>query len=106
VRALGTSGAKRSPSAPEIPTIAESGVPEFVVLNWQGMLVPRKTPTAVVRQLHAALVKTMALPGMSETMIAQGLESATNTPEQFGALIRSEIEKYRKVVAAAGIKVD
>jgi tripartite-type tricarboxylate transporter receptor subunit TctC len=106
VRALGASGAKRALSAPDIPTIAESGVPEFVVLNWQGIVVPRKTPRAVVQQLHAALVRTMAAPGMGETMIAQGLESTTDTPEAFEALMRSEIAKYRKVVAAAGIKVD
>lgn len=106
IRALGSSGAKRSPSAPDMPTIAESGVPDFVVLNWQGILAPRNTPAPVIRRLHAAVVKTMALPGMSETMIGQGLEAATDTPEQFAALMRSEIAKYRKVVAAAGIKLD
>lgn len=106
IRALGTSGPKRAASAPDIPTIAEGGVPEFVVLNWQGMLVPRGTPPAIVQKLHAALVKTMSAPGMSDTMISQGLEVATSTPDKFGALIRSEIAKYRKVVAAAGIKID
>lgn len=106
IRALGTSGPKRAASAPDIPTIAEGGVPEFVVLNWQGMLVPRNTPPAIVQKLHAALVKTMSAPGMSDTMISQGLEVATSTPDKFGALIRSEIAKYRKVVAAAGIKID
>jgi len=106
VRALGSSGAKRSPSAPDIPTFVESGVPEFVVLNWQGILVPRKTSPAIVRQLQAALVKTMRASGMGETMTGQGLEAATDTPEQFAALMRSELEKYRKVVAAAGIRVD
>jgi tripartite-type tricarboxylate transporter receptor subunit TctC len=106
VRALGSSGAKRSPSAPDMPTIAESGVPDFVVLNWQGILAPRNTPPAVVKQLHAALVKTMSASGMGETMVTQGLESSTDTPEQFAALMRSEIAKYRKVAAAAGIKLD
>jgi tripartite-type tricarboxylate transporter receptor subunit TctC len=106
VRALGSSGAKRSPSAPDMPTIAESGVPDFVVLNWQGILAPRNTPPAVVKQLHAALVKTMSASGMGETMVAQGLESATDAPEQFAALMRSELAKYRKVAAAAGIKLD
>lgn len=106
VRALGKSGPKRAISAPDIPTVAESGVPEFVVLNWQGIVVPRKTPLPIIEKLHRDLVKTMALPGMAETMVAQGLESATSSPAQFGDLIRSEIDKYRKVVAAAGIKVD
>ena len=106
VRALGTSGAKRALSAPDIPTVAESGVPEFVVLNWQGVLVPKKTPPALVQALHAAIQKTMARPGMSEQLLAQGLEASNESPAQFAELIRSEIAKYRKVVLAAGIKMD
>jgi tripartite-type tricarboxylate transporter receptor subunit TctC len=106
VRALGTSGPKRAASAPDIPTVAESGVPDFVVLNWQGIVVQRKTPANIIQKLHRDLVKTMALPGMAENMVAQGLESATSSPEQFGALMRSEIEKYSKVVKAAGIRID
>ena len=106
VRALGTSGAKRALSAPEIPTVAESGVPEFVVLNWQGVLVPRKTPPALIQALNAAVQQTMARPGMSEQLLAQGLEASSESPAQFTELIRSEIAKYRKVVAAAGIKLE
>jgi tripartite-type tricarboxylate transporter receptor subunit TctC len=106
VRALGTSGPKRALSAPDIPTVAESGVPEFVVQNWQGILAPRKTPAPILQKLHQEVVKTVALPGMGETMLAQGLEGATSTPAEFADLIRKELEKYRKVVAAAGIKID
>ncbi|HSQ03593.1 MAG TPA: tripartite tricarboxylate transporter substrate-binding protein, partial [Burkholderiales bacterium] len=106
VRALGTSGPRRAVSAPDIPTVAESGVPDFVVLNWQGIVVQRKAPVAIIDKLHRELLKTMALPGMAETMVSQGLEAATSSPEQFGALIRSEIEKYRKVVKAANIHID
>jgi len=106
VRALGTSGPKRTASTPDIPTVAESGVPDFVVLNWQGIVVQHKTPADIVQKLHGDLMKTMTLPGMTETMIAQGLEAATSSPAQFGALMRSEIEKYTKVVKAAGIKID
>ena len=106
VRALGTSGPRRAASTPDIPTVAESGVPEFVVLNWQGIVVQRKTPLSIIQTLHRDMVKTMALSGMTENMNSQGLESTTSSSEQFGDLIRSEIDKYRKVVAAAGIKVD
>jgi tripartite-type tricarboxylate transporter receptor subunit TctC len=106
VRALGTSGPKRALSAPDIPTVAESGVPEFVVLNWQGIVVQRKVAAAIVQKLRQDLVKTMGLPGMSEQMIAQGLEAETDTPAQFAELIRTEMEKYRKVAVAAGMKID
>ena len=106
VRALGTSGAKRATSLLDVPTVAESGVPEFVVLNWQGILVQRKTPLSIIQKLHGDLVKAMSLSEMRENMNSQGLESGTSSPGQFGELIGSEIDKYRKVVTAAGIKVD
>jgi tripartite-type tricarboxylate transporter receptor subunit TctC len=106
VRALGTSGAKRALSAPDIPTVAESGVPDFVVLNWQGIVIQRKAPPAIIQKLHRDLVKTMSLPGMAEQMVAQGLEADTDSPAQFAELIRTEMEKYRKVAAAAGMKID
>ena len=106
VRALATSGSRRATSMADIPTVAESGVPEFVVLNWQGIVVQRKTSLSIIQKLHRDLVKALSFSEMRESMNVQGLESATSSPEQFGDLIRSEIDKYRKVVAAAGIKVD
>jgi len=106
LRALGVTTAKRATAAPDVPTIAESGVKGFDVSNWQGLLAPIKTPAPIVRTLNAAVLKTLQQPGMSDALAAQGLESAGGTPEAFGALIKSEIERYTKVVKAAGIRVD
>ena len=106
LRALGVTTAKRAAAAPEVPTIAESGVKGFNVSNWQGILLPAKTPGAIVRKLNRDLLATLKLPGMPETLAAQGLESAGSTPEEFGALIKAEIAKYTQVVKAAGIRVD
>lgn len=106
LRALGVTTAKRVAAAPEVPTVAEAGVAGFDVSNWQGMLAPAKTPAAIVGRLNRDVLATLKLPGMSDALGAQGLESAGSTPEQFAALIKSEIGKYTKVVKAAGIKVD
>ncbi len=107
LRALAVTTAKRAAAAPEVPTVAEAaGVAGFDVSNWQGMLAPAKTPAAIVTKLNRDVLATLALPGMTEALAAQGLESAGNTPAQFGGLIKSEIAKYTQVVKAAGIKVD
>ena len=106
LRALGVSGAKRSAAAPEVPTIAEAGVPGFEVLNWYGLVAPGKTPAAIVLQLNRELVKTLKSPEMIDALHAQGLEAAGGAPEKFGAFIKSEIAKYAKVVKAAGIRAE
>lgn len=105
LRAIAVTGAKRTPALPEVPTAGET-VKGFEVSNWQGIVVPAKTPGAIVRKLHADLSATMKLPAMGDTLRQQGLESAVGTPEQFGALIRSEIEVYTRLVKAAGIRAD
>ena len=105
VRALGTSGKKRVATLPDVPTIAET-VPGFEILNWQGITAPAKTPVATVRMLHDHLKASLKRPGMNEALAHQGLDAAGAGPEEFGALIKSEIAKYGKVVKAAGIKVD
>ena len=106
LRALGVSGLKRTAAAPEVPTIAEAGVPGFEVLNWQGMVVPSKTPPAIIQRLNSALLATLKMPKVIETLMGQGLEAAGSTPEQFGLLIKSEVTKYTKVVKDAKISVD
>ena len=103
VRALGTSGRKRAPVLPEVPTIAET-VPGFEVLNWQGITVPAKTPAAIVQALHVHLTAALKRPGMTEALFAQGLDAAGAGPDEFAALIKSEIAKYGRVVKAAGIR--
>lgn len=105
VRALGTSGRKRASVLPEVPTIAET-VAGFEVLNWQGITAPAKTPAAIVRTLHAKLVATLKMPGMTEALQVQGLDAAGAGPAEFGALMKAEIAKYSQVVKAAGIRGD
>ena len=106
LRALGVTSAKRSASAPGVPTIAEAGVARFEVLNWQGLVVPVKTPQSIVARLNKDVLAAMALPGMSESLAAQGLDAAAGPPEPFGKLIAAEIATYKKLVQAAGIKID
>lgn len=106
LRALGVTTIKRAAAAPDVPTIAESGVKGFNVSNWQGVLAPAKTPAPIMRKLNQDILKSLALPGMTEALAQQGLEPAGGKPEEFGALIKSEIAKYTAVVKAAKITVD
>ena len=106
LRALGVSGATRSTAARDVPTIAEAGVPGFEVLNWYGIVVPGKTPAAIVQKLNRDLLTTLKSAAMIESLNTQGLEAAGGTPEKFGVFIKSEIAKYAKVVKAAGIRAE
>jgi len=105
VRALGTSGRKRAAVLPEVPTIAET-VPGFEVLNWQGITAPAKTPATLVQALHTHLTAALKRPGMNEALFVQGLDAAGAGPAEFGALMKSEIAKYGRVVKAAGIRAE
>lgn len=106
LRALGVSSTTRADAVPDVPTVAESGVPGFNVLNWQGIVVPKKTPDAIVQKLNRALQATLKSPDMISALAAQGLDAAGGTPEQFGALIKSEIDKYGKVAKEAKLKLE
>ena len=81
--------AKRSVAAPEVPTIAESGVPDYVVESWYGALAPAKTPPAIVAKLNAAFVKVLENPQVKEKLLAQGAEAASSTPAEFDRVIRT-----------------
>lgn len=106
LRALGVTTAARAKAAPDVPTIAESGVPGFEVQNWQGIVVPKKTPAAIVDRLNSEILKVLAAPAMIEVLGTQGLDAAGGAPAQFDKLIREEIVKWRKLVQAAKIKAD
>ena len=105
LRALGVSGAKRSSSAPGVPTIAESGVPGYEFISWNGIHVPAAASKAVTGKLNAELLKVIAAPDVKERMFGLGMEVAGGTPEEFGALVRSDIAKWAKVIRDAGIKM-
>ena len=106
IRAVAVTTRARSAALPDVPTVLESGLRGFEVSNWQGIVVPARTPAARVRRLNRDLLATLALPGMAEALLAQGSEAAGGTPEAFGALIRSEIETYTRLVKAAGIRAE
>jgi hypothetical protein len=105
-RLLAVTTGKRSSVLPDIPTIAESGLPGFEANNWYGVVVPAKTPQSIVARLNTELVKVLNSPGLRETYANQGIEAIPGTPAEFTAYIRSEIAKWGKIVKAAGIKAD
>jgi tripartite-type tricarboxylate transporter receptor subunit TctC len=105
LRAIAVSTAKRSQLAPELPTIAESGVPGYDMTNWIGMLAPAATPRAIVLRLNRDIVTILNAPEMKERFRAQGIDLVGSTPEAFAAFIRSELAKWRKVVEASGARI-
>ena len=106
VRALAVTTSARSGFAPELPTIAESGLPGFDISTWFGVFAPAGTPREALTRLHAEFTKALAAPDVRARMTALGAEPVGNTPEQFAAYIRAEAEKYARVIKASGAKVD
>ena len=105
LRALGTASAKRSPSAPELPTIAETGVPGYHAEAVLGMLAPARTPRAIIDKLNAEVHKTMRTQAAVDAMTRLGVEIELSTPQEFGRVIESEMQRWGKVVRALGLKV-
>ena len=104
VRALGVTGPKRAAAAPDIPTIAEAGVPGFEVLGWYGFAAPARTPKAIIDKLNSTTNRL--LPELKDRYAALGLETSGGTPAEFGAFLKSEFEKWARVVKISGAKVD
>jgi tripartite-type tricarboxylate transporter receptor subunit TctC len=106
LRALATTGAKRSPATPDLPTMIEAGLPGYEAANWFGTAVPAKTPPAIVSKLSQEIARVLRLPDVGERLLSQGMEPTTSTPEEFAAYIRSEMTKWAKVVKASGAKAE
>jgi tripartite-type tricarboxylate transporter receptor subunit TctC len=106
LRALAVSGARRSPIAPEVPTVAEAGLRGYDVMVWFGLVAPAGTPPAVVARLNARVIEILALPEVRERFLAQGVEPLGSTPEAFGAHIRSEMARWGRVVREAGVQAE
>jgi tripartite-type tricarboxylate transporter receptor subunit TctC len=106
LKALATTGAKRSKVAPDLPTIAESGFPGFDVGSWYALLVPAKTPGAIVKRLHDEAVKAVGLADVQQAMSRQGLEVETGTPQALAQRIKAETATWAGVIKDAGIKAD
>jgi tripartite-type tricarboxylate transporter receptor subunit TctC len=106
LRALATTGPERSPSMPDIPTCAESGMPGLVAVNWWGVLLPAGTPRAIVQKFHADIVKVMKDADLKERFAQLGVDAVSSTPEDFAAFMRAEAVKYAKLIKDADIKID
>ncbi len=104
LKALATTGLKRSKVAPDLPTMAESGFPGFDVSSWYALLVPARTPMPIVKRLHDDAVKAVALPDVQQAMSRQGLEVETSTPQELTDRINSETAMWAGVIKDAGIK--
>jgi tripartite-type tricarboxylate transporter receptor subunit TctC len=103
LRAIAVTGPKRSAHAPQIPTVAESGVPGYMLVNWRGILAPAATPRDIVLKLNAEIIKTLRTADIRESLAREGYEPIGDTPEQFAILIKSEVARYAKLIKVAGI---
>src|SRR6185369_12876249 len=98
VRALATSGARRSEMFPDVPTMSEAGLPGYEFTQWYGLLVPAKTPRDIVNVLNAALLKAMDEPDVKKRIAAEAAAAAQGTPEEFSQYLKSELAKNAKMI--------
>jgi len=103
---LAVTGAQRSPAMPDVPTVAESGLPGFEASNWFGLMAPAGVPAEVVSRLNAETAKALQSPDVRDKLNALGMEIQSSTPQEFSALLKGEIEKWAKVAKASGAKAD
>ncbi len=106
IRALAVGAARRTALLPDLPTVAEAGVPGFEASSWFGIVAPAATPREVIMRLHATLIKTIGDKETSQRLSSQGMETVLNTPEEFAARIREDLPRWGKLVRAAGIKAE
>jgi tripartite-type tricarboxylate transporter receptor subunit TctC len=107
LRVLATTGAKRSPATPELPTVAEAtGIRGYEASLWYGVVAPHGTPRDIVQLLNAEIVKALQFPDVRDPLAAQAVETVSSTPEEFAAYIKSEIAKWAKVIGDANIRAD
>ena len=107
MRVLGVSSAKRVPEFPDVPTVAEAGVPGYEVTTWYGIFAPGGTPAAIVSRLHAETMKAMQSPEVRPRLAEAGADGTlTRTPEEFAAIVRADVARYAKIIKEAGLKID
>ena len=104
LRALAITSGRRSAAVPDLPTVAESGLTGYDIGTWWGLLAPAKTPRYIVDRLAASMRKATAAPAVKERFAAGGNAAQSNTPEEFAAMIKSEVARYRELASAAGVK--
>jgi tripartite-type tricarboxylate transporter receptor subunit TctC len=106
IRVLGVTGPKRDPAAPNVPTIAEAGLPGFDVMSWQALFVPARTPSDVVNKIHAGAVSALADPTIQPKLQQMGYVASSSTPDELGRMLKSEIARWSAVIKDAGLKVE
>jgi len=106
LKVIAVAADKRMAQLPGVPTMAEAGLPDFEVSSWNGLLAPAKTPAEIIARLHENTVKVLTLADVREKFIAQGAEAVGSTPEEFRAYIRTEIDKWGRVIRASGARFD
>jgi tripartite-type tricarboxylate transporter receptor subunit TctC len=106
IKAIAVTSRARSPSLPNLPTIAEAGVPGYEAMGWNGVFSPARTPRAIVEKLNADIVRVLNMPDVRERLAAMGSTPVGGTPEQFGDYVKREIERWGRVIRESGIKVD
>src|SRR5206468_8616644 len=106
LRPLAVTGVKRSPQLPDVPTIAESGVPGYEAYVWMGLLAPKGTPPAIIDRMHRELMSALATDEAKSHMDAAGIEIVGSTPAEFGSFFRAEKERWARVIRETGAKVD
>ncbi|HUN68241.1 MAG TPA: tripartite tricarboxylate transporter substrate binding protein [Burkholderiales bacterium] len=106
LRLLAVTGAQRSSAMPEVPTVAESGLPGFEASNWFGLMAPAGTPPEIVARLNSETARAMQAPDLRAKLAALGMEIQTSTPQEFSALLRNETEKWAKVVKTSGARAE
>jgi tripartite-type tricarboxylate transporter receptor subunit TctC len=106
VRVLGSSGAKRSPAAPDVPTIAEAGVPGYEVESWQAVFVPAKTPPDIVQKINAGVVKAMTEPALVNKLAHTAYTTATSSPEELGTFLKADTKKWTDIIKSSGLKIN
>lgn len=104
LKALAVTSAKRTPAAPELPSMAEAGLPGFDESTWNGLLAPARTPPAIITKLNSEVNALLKMPAMRERFATEGAEPSGTSPEAFAAIIKNEVAKWAKVIRAAGIK--
>jgi tripartite-type tricarboxylate transporter receptor subunit TctC len=104
LRALATTGAQRSPALPDLPTVAEGGVPGYEAGLWYGFVGPARVPREIVRRLNSAIVAVLMLPDVRARLASQGVDPQPTTPEEFARLLASDVERWAKVIQRAGIQ--
>ena len=106
VHGLASTGLKRLSAAPDLPTIAESGVPGFEVTAWFGLLAPKNTPRDVVARLNSGMIKVLNLPDTRERLAREGFDTVGSSPNEFAAYLQTEAKKWAKAVEISGAKAN